>query len=491
MNEKVLNDKPKQEDSQKDNSYLDNKHDKTNDSISALDWGLQCAYKNRKNLFFLSLAPALIESLVGYSSFSRVLSPQEMFLAFVAVSLISSWLITSSSLVAFYSAKNKEIDFFDLSATSFVNLPKTLLCYISIMGVLIISFYLQPLLLFFVFLIWAPVFCIAEIIAEKCSFDSKKNKNKANKEKGRERESGEKGREKENFFNKKTVLMENLSLFTNKTSFELGFARSLNLGTRNIFTTFHSALLIWVANVVPAAVVFLILPPSLGFYPEVIKVFISSFAFAFTVCAVSGAFILLLSDKSLSELGISNDDKLILSLSEKPIFSLNKNYFASFALSILAIGSTFLFFDHVKKVKSVPNQIKAELQRADIKNDRLFVSLELLDEKKKFRWLEQQNFRLKIDLKEEINDKNLIVPVATKIENPKKFFSSEPLVLNLEFDQKTEEGQGFEIYYTSMFDKPKMIYRKRNSLNYSKKAKSKKVQKALVNKLIKKAVKVE
>ncbi len=464
MDEKVLNDKQYENDRSGAEQNFASDH-----SISALDWGLLCAYRNRKNLLFLSLLPALIEVIVGFSSYSRVLSPRELFLAFALVSLVTSWLITSSCLIAFRVVKSRDIDIFDLSATAFVNLPKTLLCYLSILGVLLIAFYLQPLLLVFVFLIWAPVFCIAEI----CTYGDN-----SKKEKGKKIEETE----RENFFNKKTILMDDASLFRNKSAFELGFARSLNLASRNISTTFHSALVLWAANVVPVAIVYLIFPTSLGFFPEVIKIFITTFAFAFAVCAVSGAFILLLSNESLSELGITNDDKLLLSLSEKPVLSLSKNYFATLALSILALGSTFLFFDHVKKVKSVPVKLSSELVRADLKNKRLFLSLKLKDEVKKFRWLEQQNFRLKLELDKEINDKNLIVPVATKIENEKAYFTKEPLILNLEFNKEIKENQEFEIYYASMFAKPKLIFKRpglkktKNKIAESKKTKSRKQQ---------------
>ena len=152
MTEKVLN----------NNLDLSEKFESRN-SIAAIDWGLGCANRYKKTLLFYSLIPATIEATVAYVSYSRTLNAQQLFLAFVFTALATSWLVTSAAMLAFQYARDKELLPQQVALRALSNMPKVLLSYLGLLAILLISFYIQPLLLILVFMIWSPMFCIAEV----------------------------------------------------------------------------------------------------------------------------------------------------------------------------------------------------------------------------------------------------------------------------------------------------------------------------------------
>lgn len=439
MTEKVLD----------NNIDLSEKFESRN-SIAAIDWGLNCAFRHKKVLFLYSIIPALIEIAVAYISYVRTLSPQQAFLAFVLWALSNAWLVTAASMLAFELARDKQLQELKFAFTALKNLPKILLSYLGLLGLLLISFHIQPLLLVLVFMIWTPVFCIGEIYTwiDKPPVDPD--------------DYDYQDDEEENFFTKKTVIRDDeLSLFANKSVFELGYARSLQLGFRNVLTTLQAGLIIWCGNVVPAAIIGFFLPASMGFLPEAFKIFISTFFQAFGVCVVSGAFLLLLTEKSQSEIGISNSSKTWLNFNTKPVISLDKNIFASLVLAVVAIASTVLFFTQLKETRTIPKELKVEVLKSGVRGDQFSISLRMTDDKSLFRWLEPNSFRLKTGPK----DEDLLLPSAVRVvdestqtEQETRVYSAGPLLVNFEFEIKKADTKDFELIYSSLFTEPQKIH---------------------------------
>ena len=422
-------------------------------SIAAIDWGISCAYRYRKVLFIFSLVPALVEASVAYNSYHRSLNPQQVFLAFALAALTTSWLITAASMLSFEIAREKPVDIKLLAFSALKNLPKTLLSYLGLLGILLISFYLQPLLLILVFMIWAPVFCIGEVY----TFVAKPARDPE--------EEGFFDDEEDNFFTKKTVVQDDEAfLFANKSAFELGFARSLQLGFRNILTTLQAGLILWCANVVPAALVGFFLPTTLGFFPEAIKIFLATYCEALSITIIAGAFLLLLSEKSQSELGISNTNTTWHNLNTKPVVSMHKNIVASLLLAGLALTSTAVFFSQLKNTRTVPVELKVEMTKSGMRDNKVYISLRMTDEKSLFRWLEPENFR--VNLNNDTNEDNLLIPTATRVvsesspnDEESRLYSSGPLLVNLEFELKNTPTEPviFDLLYYSLFSKPQLI----------------------------------
>ena len=184
-----------------------------------------------------------------------------MFLTFVISSALNAWLLAVVAMSCFSTARGDELNFKGLSVRALKGLPKVLLSYVGLISLVVLSAFIRPLLLVIVLFVWAPLFCVGELFVDEP-----------------EEDGDEVGDEFEDFggFQEKLKIQERPSLFRRKLIFELGFGRAMHLGIRNVSSTLQIGLLIWCANVVPAAIVGMLTPAQAGFGGELAKIILSA-----------------------------------------------------------------------------------------------------------------------------------------------------------------------------------------------------------------------
>ena len=205
------------------------------EEILPLDRGLAFALANKRTIFLLALVSVSVELLGQYLIYSHTLAQNQIFLIAVVIEGASAWLYTCLGLLALKQMLGEEMTVRALALSALRSMPKVLMSYLLILAVLVyVAFvsYLSafsgsilpllimtPAVLSVVLLIWAPLFCLGEQFA----VDAQKS-----------RGNGVDLEDLENGFLLGDVEPQPESFFLRKSSWHLGFMRSVALSAKTL-----------------------------------------------------------------------------------------------------------------------------------------------------------------------------------------------------------------------------------------------------------------
>ena len=345
-----------------------------------LDLGLTFAVSRRLRLFYLSLIPAIVELVASFFHYSFALQRQHVFLVIVFAVAADAWLLLAVTYQALTFLRRDRLTFSELSLAALSNLPKTFFSYIGLVAVLFLSAVVYPLLVLVVFLIWAPAFCAGESFV-------------APKEEEEEEEDTDLDDE-ERFFLRREKQEEAArrgpSYFTNKSFLELGFGRSLQFSLKNLSVTAYTMLLIWLANILPVALVGL-LPSAWGFPVTAFRIIAASWTHTMAAAAAAFAFLLLLPKEGKAELQLPREAP---ELKAPSVLRVQGRRAVVTVLLAAALASTYLVFQRARLEQQWPVQARAAVESTAREGELLKVTVRVTDEEEKFRWLDPNEIRV-------------------------------------------------------------------------------------------------
>ncbi|MCB0323761.1 MAG: hypothetical protein KDD69_09320 [Bdellovibrionales bacterium] len=430
-----------------------------------VDAGLRFAFNHKWLLLCLCLVPAVVEAAAAYLHYSTPLEPQQLFLVIVFTLGANAWLLSAVMMACIESMQGKQPVAAILSRKALRFLPKVFFSYISLLSLVFCSALMLPLIFLVLFFIWAPAFCVGELYVPQ-----------------EEREDEEEDLDDDEFFVRRGRLEREVGFFKNKSALELGFARSLQFGSRHAGTTLQVVILIWFANVVPSAAVDLLSSAYLGFTPVLLKIFLSSYSDVLATAVAAGAFLMLLPREARAEIGIEGGEAgeaVRPSLGGVRLDG-KKRVFA--AIALCAAGATYLVFQEALRDQAMPAEVAPEVRDAGRLHEQFRVEVTMTDPNRAFRWLEPLNFRLSfpelLKAQEQVTNTETedetepdpfieptrIVPLdATGVEIEKSPFIPyyQPLTLQLYFavPQQLPDRGTYVLSYSTYFGEPQEVHR--------------------------------
>lgn len=339
------------------------------------DLGLSFAWTKKRQLFVLSLVPALVEIVSSYIHYQLPLQQQHLFLIVIFSVAADAWLLTTVLFDGVRELRGEEESLSQLAVSALKNLPKVVLSYIGLIILLFFSVDRYPLLILMAFFVWAPAFCAGELCVPATEA---------------RRKTGDEYEEDEEPVPSITEAYQP-TYFVQKHFWQLGFLRSLHFAVKNIGVTCQVILLIWLANVLPVALVGSIVPAHVGFAPVVLRVLASSWGHAIAAAASALTFLLLLNREAKMELKLGLASEAI---EQKyfPKLRLQGNRLATALVLLGALASTYLVFEQTKRQTEMPANLTLSLQESRLDEGRLKVTLLLNDPDSAFRWLNPNSF---------------------------------------------------------------------------------------------------
>ena len=134
-------------------------------TAEAFDSALAFAWIHRKQLLQAGFVAGIIEILLTYTRYFLQLSQQQFFLLLMIGVGSISWLMTYAGLYCLSVFKKETHKPLALAVKAFQSMPKTVLSYIVLVAIAMALFSFPPLLIFAIFGLWAPAFCVAELTA--------------------------------------------------------------------------------------------------------------------------------------------------------------------------------------------------------------------------------------------------------------------------------------------------------------------------------------
>lgn len=337
----------------------------------SIDLGLHFALSHVRQLLLLSIAPILVQLFAVSLQFRESISAQQMFLAEIINLLADTWLVAAAVMLSISAVKAESFSTKALLTRALQYLPKIFLSYLALAIVVLSIIYMPPLLLFAVFFIWAPYFCVAE------TFEKKPKKS--------EEEYSEYQEESQAPSSSQVRWLERKSIL------DLGFARSVHLVGSNIAITLQIVLFMWFSSVVPRACVNLFTPVHEGVFALSLKVVLLGVITAFVSAVVGVVFIACLPSKARDEISIPSDWEWKL-LSEKNVtFRFQGRPVIIAVLMILSGLATYFLYNDLRASLSPPSTISTSIESVSWNEDRLKVQVRIEDRDASFRWLTDVN----------------------------------------------------------------------------------------------------
>ena len=442
--------------------------------LSPVDYGLRFAFARKKVLLSLAVFPMVIQMYHAYGHFVRPMSAGEVFVLIMANLAANAWLLAAVVMLCLEYVRGEDRPFPELAHRALLLLPKVFLSYLLLMSLLVVSLLQVPLFILVIFVIWAPVFCVCELYAASPKM---------------EEEQGDGLFEDEQLFPGMSGAYDNSrvpQLFTGMRLWHLGFGRSMQFALRNLNLTAQLGVLLWFANVVPVALVDLVLRSDGSFFPMALKIAIPSFADVFVVCAAVAAFLLKLPVTAARELKLGSTAERFSQLELTGRFSLRLGgrrlpYVLMIALA--SLGS-WVVYEQARDLRTMPGSVTMELREAVAEGGKFVLSFRGVDTKHSFRWLEPAAFRLqfRVDLEEspvfpeldQAADKGagkdgskgeMLQPESiqirrddgTEVAADSATPSEQPLHFRLVFPLPPAERGNFSLYYLDLGGESKMV----------------------------------
>ena len=349
-------------------------------ALLPIDWGVSYACARLHACLFYGGLAAIPHILLSYILFTHALQQNEVFLYFVFRSAVDAWIITAITFdtIAWYRGEKTPMALHALNALRY--LPKILLSYALVFSVLLVSIPVPPFVLLVLFFVWAPFFCAGERFADQEVLEKDKE------------EDDEEGLSFFDFgFADRATQLR--SMFSHKSLFEFGFARSMQLVGRNASVTLQLVVLVWTAAVVPNAIIVLFSGVHTGFEPVALSMIISSLSDTFVLMLVAASFCMLIPVAAQREIEI--DKKIESLLIDSPYPSRVNLQSRPLALAIvvgIATAASVIWVDAIQRGQEMPEEIKPISVQAEIVGEQLMVTLSLKDPNYRFRWFEPTAF---------------------------------------------------------------------------------------------------
>lgn len=347
-------------------------------SVAALDRGIGFAISHKGLLLFLCLFSALVEISTAYFQYSQPLDQQEFFIVIILSLAAKAWLFSAVLIACVKYFRGEPLEVAELARKGLRYLPKIFLSYAALLSLILCSALVLPLVFLVLFLVWAPAFCVGELFAPTSTPDDVEEDEVLD----------------EDYFAKSRMPKPQLSLFKNKSIFELGFARSLQFGAKHAVLTFQVSILIWFANVLPSAMIDLLSGSYYGFATTMAKIVLGSYGDVLATAVAGSAFIILLPREGKDEIGITNPE-VLPTLPKRA--RLQGRSWIFFILSLAAAACTYVVLSHELLTKEMPNGVLSEVRKTEKVGEQFVVELYLTDTNRSFRWLNPYNFTLTFD----------------------------------------------------------------------------------------------
>ncbi len=349
-----------------------------NSSVAALDRGIGFAIAHKSLLLFLCLLSGIVEISTAYFQYSQPLDQQQFFVVIILSLAAKAWLLSVVLIACVTYFRGEALEVSDLARKGLRYLPKIFLSYAALLSLVLCSALVLPLVFLVLFLVWAPAFCVGELFAPMEKRDDLEEEEEFD----------------EDYFAKSRIPQPQLSLFKNKSIFELGFARSLQFGAKHAVLTFQVSILVWFANVLPSALIDLLSGSYYGFASTIAKILLSSYGDVLATAVAGSAFIILLPKEGKEEIGIAGPE--VMPLLPKRA-RLQGRSWIFFILSLVAAGCTYVVLSHEILTKEMPSGVLSEVRKTEKVGEQFVVELYLTDTNRRFRWLNPYSFTLAFD----------------------------------------------------------------------------------------------
>ena len=348
-------------------------------AAEVFDTGLAFAWNHRLRFIQGGFVAGVLEILLAYLPNFFRLSPQEIFLVIMGGVGSTAWLMTYVGVYCLSAFRGEPLAVGPLMVKAIQSMPKIVLSYVVLGAMATALFELRPLLIFAVFVIWAPAFCVAEIYALPL----------------KEPEEGP----DDAFDDDSERRLPKFRFFQGRPPWDLGFARSIAFVGQNFGLSMQISLFAWAVVVVPSGVMLLLA----GYYPSFSSIMLETLAVNMLEALLLGAgmasFLLRLPQEARAELGLPTAEALLKSIprSEVPgVLQFRRKRYPLVIVMLLGLISTQLTWQWFNHQHSAPDTVQSTLEGSQLTKDRLIVTVQLSDEQQLFRWLDSGRLRLRI-----------------------------------------------------------------------------------------------
>lgn len=410
--------------------------------IRPLDWGFRLALRNIPAIIILAIISAAIKiSLVIIDDVYHFSDRESLLLAMLSLG-IAAWSLLSGFLLLASQLKHSEQSLKTCAIKALGSLPKILLSCVAI-GVIsggLIQFIWPSFLL--VFLIWAPLFCAAELLVKE---EKPKPKKLIEDEQDLDLELEEHA--PPSFFKRMPVwnlgLSRSIALMSNRRAFVLGLQIIL----------FSMALIFS-----GPALIMLFLGDPYSFKFNCLEAISSCLSLSFANFVYCGTFFYLLPKEARKEIELNLDTE-----EKAPRLRIQGKPFALLLAIILTFASLKISKDWFVKMESMPLDASVKLSQTELNPQQIIIRVELRDETNRLSWLKSDSFKLETfegtSPPEKIETETLLPTVYRSFHdsNDKELSEEEaipsktPITLSLHFENRLREKQdksGFALVYS-------------------------------------------
>ena len=363
-------------------------------AAEAFDAGLAFVWNHRRRLLQGGFIAGLIEIALTYSQYFFRLTQQQVFLVLICGVGATAWMMTYAGLFCLNVFKKTETTPPRLALKALQSMPKVVLSYIVLVAIAMALFSFPPLLIFAIFGIWAPAFCVAELFALPLK---------------EVEESPDDAFDEDVMFRK----VIRFRFFQGRPLWDLGFARSIAFVGQNFGLSLQFSLFAWAVAVIPAGVMLSLA----GYYPSFSSLMLEILGANLLQVMLLGvgmvSFLLLLPQDARAELGLPNAEDLMAGISRTSVPEVLKIQNKKYPLLVvicLGMFSTMMTWTWVQHQHTMPTSVQVSLEGAQVTKDRMIITLQLADNEQLFRWLDTNSLRLEI--KEPSAEKVAAVPAV-------------------------------------------------------------------------------
>ncbi len=342
-----------------------------------LDWGIAFARARKWVLFSLAFFPLSAELAARYLTYTRPLSRENLYILWFLVSIADVWLVSMALMLAIEHLRGSkakggkhQVDLGELSNRALRHLLKPYLSYMLtslIVSIGVSPRYFIPAIIFLLFFMWAPAFCIGESYVPRSDDDDLDDQS--------ENEAGEK---------------LHLRCFTHMSLWELGLGRSARLAGPSFHLSTQLALLVVVAHLGIPGLVSLTLGDRFGFTNIALQVTSAYFGHAMVIGIWAGTFLMILPVSARREIGIG--EYLPPHGNEKTPWRFQGRLVPNLILFGLVILSSTYVYREQQDASQIPKGVHLEVDKMRTSASAFILQLKISDPEKNFRWLNPRNF---------------------------------------------------------------------------------------------------
>lgn len=367
------------------------------DGILAYDFAVSFALKNQQFFIFYFIIACLVHLVIECLHYYFALAKEQLFLLFVIETGLNSWMLLSVFMTTLTIIRGNTPDSIFISSDALRDLAKVFLSYLLLIGLIISMLFLIPLFPFAILFVYAPLFCCAELFAER----SEQLKY------GSDEDELSFYDDEDSLWAAKTsneAVLENKSFFKDAAIWDLGFIRSANFSIKQLNITILLVCTIWFGNVAAPVVSSLLFSYFGGFIQILGNISLASFFDLLTSCIIVGAFLALIPKTALEEIGVAQEN-YDLAFQTKSVSTCRLQQNKLFFLFLFGLSSfgTYLFLDIIRGNQEFPDDVKLKVNTSEVVDDKLLIEVVMQDDVRHFRWLQDRWFAISFDNSDNTN----------------------------------------------------------------------------------------